>query len=154
VEEFWVWFTLLMSGGGLLAAIGLPVCICGAGLLAAGGVWLVLDRQYFRPAREAKRAAQAWPSVTGVVLSAQVETQTSWDSTSGADSTSFHPSITYEYEVNGQRYRGDRLRASDGFYSMGMLPGSAQAAVDRYRPGAPVTVYYNPQNPHESVLER
>ncbi len=154
MEDFWIWLTLLMSGGGLLMTVALPVCICGAGLLAAGGVWLWLDRAYFRPAREAKRAAQAWPSVTGVVLSAQVDTQTSWDSTSGAESTSFRPSITYEYEVNGQRYRGDRLRASDAFYTAGMLPGSAQAVVDRYRPGAPVTVYYNSQNPNESVLER
>jgi hypothetical protein len=56
--------------------------------------------------------------------------------------------------VNGHRYRSDRLRASDGFYSVGMLPGSAQAVVNRYPAGAPVTVYYNPDNPQESLLER
>jgi hypothetical protein len=150
MEEFWLWFTLLLTGGGLL----IPVCACGVGLVVAAAVGVWVYRAYFRPAQAARRAAQAWPSASGVVLSAQVETRSAWDSTSGADSTSFHPAITYEYEVNGQRYRGDRLRASDSFYSMGMLPGSAQAVVNRYPVGAPVTVYYNPANPQEAVLER
>jgi hypothetical protein len=154
VEDFWIWFTLLLSGGGLLVTIGLPVCVCGLGLAVAGVVGVWLNQTYFRPARLAKRAAQAWPATTGIVLSSFVNTESSYDSTSNAEVTSFKPNVTYEYEVNGHRYRGDRLRASDGFYSVGMLPGSAQAIVDRYPAGAPVTVYYNPASPQESLLER
>jgi len=154
VEDFWVWFSLLLSGGGLLMTVVLPLCLCGTLLGVAAMVGVGLDQCFFRPARQAKRAAQAWPTTTGVVLDSFVETATSYDSTSNAETTSFTPRVTYEYEVNGQRYRSDRLKTSDGFFRAGLLPGSAEAVVARYPAGAQVFVYYNPANPHEAVLER
>jgi hypothetical protein len=60
--------------------------------------------------------------------------------------------LTYDYTVNGQPYTGQRLRL-DG------QPTPAESAagrtlLDRYPPGAPVTVYYDPANPASAVLQR
>src|SRR5262245_9024358 len=150
MEDFFIWLTVLLTGGGVLMTVAMPVCICGAFLVVAASIGVWVYQGYFRPAQEAKRAAQAWPSAPGVVLSSFVNTESSYDSTSNSETTSYHPHVTYEYDVNGQRYRSERLKASDGFYRAGMLPGNAQAVVDRYPPGAQITVYYNPANPQES----
>jgi hypothetical protein len=154
VEDFWIWFIQLFAVGGALFTLGLPACVCGAVVVTLGVVGVVLYQRVYRPAQQAKQAAQAWPAVMGAVVSSEVSTEASWDSTSNSEAMRIRPAVVYAYEVNGRRYTNNQLRASDSFYSAGMLPGSAQAVVSRYPAGAPVTVYYNPLNPQESVLER
>ena len=154
MEDFWIWLTALLTGGSILLTVALPVCICGLTIVLAGGIWLIVDRTMFRPARQAKQAAQAWPATTGVVLESYVNTETSYDSSSNSNTTQFKPYVVYEYTVNGRRFRSDHIQVSDSFYTMGMLPGSAQGVVNRYPVGANVTVYYNPTNPEEATLER
>ena len=61
--------------------------------------------------------------------------------------------MVYQYEVNGQSYQGQRIKASDKFMSI-RISGEAQATVARYPAGSRVTVYYDPNNPSESALER
>jgi len=64
------------------------------------------------------------------------------------------PMVVYEYQVNGIKYISNRVRAQD---ASGPTLGSALYAnplLKRYPKGATVTVYYNLQNPKESVLER
>ncbi len=58
--------------------------------------------------------------------------------------------IIYEYSVNGQRLRSDRIDLG------GENPGNFQVAetLARYPVGRTVTVYYNPRKPSEAVLER
>jgi hypothetical protein len=64
------------------------------------------------------------------------------------------PMVVYEYEVNGVKYTSHRLRVEDitepttggGWYTKQLFK--------RYPKGAAVTVYYNPQDPKESALER
>ena len=80
-----------------------------------------------------------------------VEISRSHDS-DGGTSTSYYPRVTYEYEVLGHRYRGDRVNFGSAIgYGE---PNTAQAVVDRYLPGNNIRVYYNPNNPGEAVLER
>jgi Protein of unknown function (DUF3592) len=64
------------------------------------------------------------------------------------------PMIVYEYQVNGIKYISNRVRVQDvsGPTMGGVL--YANPLLKRYPKGATVTVYYNPQNPKESALER
>lgn len=64
------------------------------------------------------------------------------------------PMVVYEYQVNGIKYLSNRVRAQDA--SGPTLGGAlyANPLLKRYPKGATVTVYYNPQNPKESALER
>lgn len=81
--------------------------------------------------------AQQWNAVDGRIRdSAVVERD-------GA----YRADIAYTYEVDGGRYMADRV-----FF--GIEEGSAYDLVDRYPAGAPVTVYVNPSDPQEAVLER
>lgn len=61
------------------------------------------------------------------------------------------PSVLYEYEVNGQKYSSNRLM------SMSMsVAGNVKLVekyVSRYRVGETITVYYDPNNPSDAVLE-
>ncbi len=64
------------------------------------------------------------------------------------------PMVVYEYEVNGIKYLSNRVRVQD---ASGPTMGGALYAnplLKRYPKGASVTVYFNPQNPRESALER
>ena len=64
------------------------------------------------------------------------------------------PMIVYEYEVNGIKYISNRVRVQDksGPTMGGIL--YSNPLLKRYPKGATVTVYYNPQDPRESALER
>jgi hypothetical protein len=64
------------------------------------------------------------------------------------------PMVVYEYEVNGVKYFSNRLRVED---TSGPTTGGGwytKQLFKRYPKGVAVTVYYNPQDPKESALER
>ncbi|GEM_PF-1330131 len=64
------------------------------------------------------------------------------------------PMVVYEYEVNGIKYLSNRVRVQDKHGpTMGGVLYSGPL-LKRYPKGALVNVYYNPQNPKESALER
>lgn len=56
--------------------------------------------------------------------------------------------IAYEFTVGGKTIHGDRI-------SIGLAPAErVHETLKRYRVGAEVPVYYDPQNPRDCVLER
>lgn len=59
------------------------------------------------------------------------------------------PAVEYEFSVAGRKVRGNRI-------SIGEDSGGAntEATLSRYTVGAAVTVYYDPANPKNCVLER
>lgn len=61
------------------------------------------------------------------------------------------PVVEYSYHVNGQAYTGSRLFPAAGSLSGGSIFKKVMA---RYPVGAQVDVYYDPQNPEDSVLEK
>jgi hypothetical protein len=142
LRNFQTIFGASMVGFGVLMTIctGLPFIAIAAFLFYSS-----------RRARQQADNSLTWPSVIGSVVSSAVETRRSTDS-DGHTSTSHYPRITYEYDVQGHRYRSDRF-AFGGLVSSGGYAG-AQAVVDRYVPGNQIRVYYNPQQPSEAVLER
>ncbi len=59
------------------------------------------------------------------------------------------PAVEYEFSVGGRKVRGNRI-------GIGEDSGGAdtEATLRRYTVGAAVTVYYDPANPKNCVLER
>jgi phage terminase large subunit-like protein len=123
--------------------------------LACGGFGLAMLVLVVVSLREAA-AMKRWPVARGRVLSSKVEEYRA-DAGSGnfggprGRMTLYRPVVLYEYEVGGQRYRGDRIAQSPGMDKG--VDVFAQAVAKRYATGSAVDVRFNPQRPAESVLE-
>ena len=94
--------------------------------------------------------ARPWPSVSGRITGSTVRTRGRIKPL-GIGGQRFHDfTVTYSYEVRGSAWRGHRIKF--GEYGFGSY-GDVEALKDRYREGARVTVYYDPDNPSDAVLE-
>jgi hypothetical protein len=140
------WITWLISGGGLIFGFVGAACTAILPILVLVGLGVFLVRRG-RKSGAARQAAQAWPSTTGTVLSSSVQVRRIGRSRQEI------PAVIYQYEVGGRAYQGHVVRAGSQFGEI-RIAGEARRTVDRYPPGASVTVYYNPGNPQESALER
>jgi hypothetical protein len=93
--------------------------------------------------------AESYPATTGVVTSADISSHTSTDS-DGHTSTTYRAEISCRYEVEGRTFTSDTYR----YGAMGTSDRSyAESVVQRYPVGAEVTVYYNPADQSDAVLE-
>lgn len=88
-------------------------------------------------------ASREWPTAEGTVLESGIDT------IRGDDGTSYRTRVCYRYFTGGIAYVGDRL----AFGSGGIDLPSANETLSKYAVGAPVTVFYDPANHAESVLE-
>ena len=121
----------------------------GFGLLLLGILWVAgFGWAHFRAAGKAK-AAQAWPTATGRVMSSEVVEEESTDH-EGGTSTWYNPVVTYAYSAGGRELTGRRLRF--GNYRSARRR-KAEAALSPYPVGATPAVRYNPEDPEECVLE-
>jgi hypothetical protein len=64
----------------------------------------------------------------------------------------YYPRVVYSYEVAGQPYSSHRV--TFGAIRPSKQAAAAEKALERYPVGSQVTVYYNPAQPSETVLER
>ena len=85
-------------------------------------------------------SSYSWPKAKGIVQSSEVITSGEY----------YSPEIRYAFQVNGEKYESCNLDLSN-IESGDPLP--SRRAVKRYPKGREVTVYYNPENPNECVLE-
>lgn len=89
-------------------------------------------------------AARQWPSAAGTITAAEVRREgTSRNAT-------YVPVVRYEYEVDGRKHVGDRLRA--GYLKVGWR-STAERMLQPYPVGAGVPVRYDPADPDSSLLE-
>jgi len=104
--------------------------------------------------RAKKRAgeSQTWPSTTGRILLSEVRTSQTRDDDGNLQAPSFYPYVEYDYILNGLSYKSHKL--SFGSHEMFNNQASAVAKLAAYPVGADVTLFYNPQKPDDSVLER
>lgn len=131
--------------GGLLSILG-AVCLAVApiAVLVLFGIF-IYRRSKMRDV--AKQSAQDWSSTMGVVITSTIQVKRSYKSRSEI------PVVVYQYQVNGKPYTGQVVKAGEQYFSV-RLYGDAQKTIARYPVGAQVMVYYNPENPQESALER
>jgi hypothetical protein len=87
-------------------------------------------------------ASTKWPRVEGKILASSVEVE-------GGEYPYYTAKIAYQYLVDGQTYRSDKVRCS--FWSSS-FKGRARRIADAYRPGDPVAVFYDPAKPSRAVL--
>ncbi len=140
------WLVWLTTGGTLGIGLITTVCAMCLPLLIIGGLAVFLIRRAGQ-SNAARQAAQAWASTTGTVLMSTIQVRRS------ARSRSEIPVVVYHYEVRGQMYQGQVIRAGDQYGTIRVI-GQAQATIARYPVGMSVAVYYDPANPANAALER
>ncbi|KAA0258296.1 MAG: DUF3592 domain-containing protein [Chloroflexi bacterium] len=95
-------------------------------------------------------ASRKWSTTQGVVThSGEFTTHRVSDGIMRKSTSSF---FQYEYTVNGEKQIGTRIFFGDTFISLFSFL-AAKGAIEKYKEGQTVTVYYNPSNPQNSVLE-
>lgn len=111
------------------------------------GIFLVV--KHFRDKKKAEES-MSWASATGHIIASNVRSEISTDS-DGNQSTSYYPEVRYSYEYMGITYEGDRIAFG------GKVGGSRKKAsemIQAYPLGKNLTVYCDPNNPEDAVLER
>jgi hypothetical protein len=93
------------------------------------------------------RRALDWPHVAGIVVSSSIGDRRYYHG--GKEMVSYHPLVSYRYAVDGQEYRGSRIKVHD----KGGSRGWAKLMTDRYAEGVGVEVYFDPDHPKSAVLE-
>ena len=88
-----------------------------------------------------------WPTIDGVVITSQIEQQTSTSGEGANKKTTVKsvPKIAYQYRVGGQSYQCAKI-------SFSSQTGNANRIVGQYPKGKTVWVYYNPDKPKQAVL--
>jgi len=126
--------------------IGLPCIGLFMLVFSVGGIYAIY--QSIKTRQQVKQI-QNWPSTMGRVIDSRV-VHGGYDTDKMRRNYVQH--VEYEYTVGGVTYRNDQI-----------APGPRQAhprryqarnAANRYPIGATVTVFYNPANPQEAVLEQ
>lgn len=98
------------------------------------------------------RRASRWLPAKGRILSSRVvqrEVSAGGSSGDGRMELRNFPAVTYEYRVGKRTYRSDRYSIRE---NLGNTDVSETLA--KFRKGAEVTVFYNPDEPSEAVIER
>ena len=114
--------------------------LIGISLIIAGSIFCLWSLYSLKKGRE----SEEWSTTTGVITKSKIYEPYR----KGEGSV---PIVHYEYSHNGTTYRSDRI-----FWSNAHTSGAQKAAqevVDKYKEGSKVTVYYNPDNAKQSVLE-
>ncbi len=96
--------------------------------------------------------------VIGVVVTSLAKRQTNWIKTTGRvvsseaalDGEEYAPFIRYEYRWEPGSYVGTKVRSGLVRYNW---RGPADRLCSRYPAGAQVSVFVNPEDPSDSVLE-
>jgi hypothetical protein len=106
-------------------------------ILAAGTVTIVVARA----SKSRYRLQESWKEVPGVVASSEVK----------RTDELYVPEVCYTYSVSEEEFVGDTVRSGLICHNWS---GPAEKICARYAAGTPVSVYVNPSNPANAVLER
>lgn len=82
-----------------------------------------------------------WEAVEGTVRSAAVVRGSKY----------YRAQVEYMYTYRGRALQGTKVRSPTAFVTW---PGPSKRIVAKYPAGRAVTVFVNPENPQEAVLER
>lgn len=80
----------------------------------------------------------------------QIESSRVIDRALSSGTQGYGVEIVYTYDARGKTHHGDRLGKNGSFITN--VRSAIQKVVDRYPPTKEVTVYYNPADPPESML--
>lgn len=97
------------------------------------------------PKMELAESSKDWPSVTGSIITSEVI------NSRRSKGTMYSPKVAYSYIVEGKHLENSALDNGAAWSSSNS--STSYAIVNKYSQGSRVPVYYNPQNPSQSVLE-
>jgi hypothetical protein len=103
----------------------------------------------FRSIKDWKRyrESEGWISATGQIIASHVT------SSRGTKSTTYHTYIVYTYQVMGQGYQSGQF--SFGSEGTGYeTHKKAESICAKYPEGSQTTIYYDPNDPQQAVLQR
>ncbi|NOZ13160.1 MAG: DUF3592 domain-containing protein [Acidobacteria bacterium] len=121
------------------------------GALIFGGLGIFLLFGWVQNLQMA-HASKSWPSVQGTVVSSRVvRIQELTDKKKKRPQYSYKPLVKYSYSVEGQGYLSSRISFGDYYTNK---RDHARHIVAAYPAGKTVRVYYDPEAPMHSVLER
>lgn len=127
-----------MKGKVFLFLFALPFFGVGVWMAWSAGSGIVESRQM-----------QQWPPVQASLLDAGYKTH------SGDDSDTYEAYADYEYEFAGQRYRNNRVAIAGGADNIGDYQQDLGRRLGNARDsGASVTIYVNPENPADAIVDR
>ena len=100
--------------------------------------------------------SSSWPSVQGQIISSEIKSHSSTYTDTTTNRTEneivYDAQINYSYVVNGITYSNDDVKVG------GIIKTNtkmwARKLLDKYPPGKVVNVYYSPDDPFQSVLEK
>jgi hypothetical protein len=130
-------------------SIGMFIALAVGVIFAVIGVALLIFGQ--RQRSQAK-ATEKWPTLSGTIVTARIDQQTRTERSQGRTytRTSHTPVVQYTYDLGGKTFQGNRIFPGSG---MSYDLGTAQGIINRYQPGQPATVHYDPADPTQAVLE-
>ena len=124
---------------GCLMLFGLPFFLVGIGFL----FWSVIPTVY-----DSWRV-QSWPAVSGQLIQADLTTNHS------SDSTTHEARARYRYHISGREYIHDRVAINEGGDNIGDFQQQLGRKLENlYHSHQPVTVFYNPTDPQDAVINR
>jgi hypothetical protein len=133
------------------ATITIPLLLAGIGCIlvffGGGGGWVLY---WSLMGKKKASASKDWPCVHGKMITSQIKEVTYYSS--DGPRRSLQLEAKYEYTVGGIQYINNKHTL--GRIPKGILHRKTKEIANRYAPEAIVPVYYNPQNPQESCLER
>ena len=125
-----------------------PKSMMGYLMMMAGGGAIVYVFAFIKPR---VRTCNHWPSVRGEIIKSGVLTK---PGTTGFDNpnTFYQADVAYRYSVANRTYIGTDIRPG-GSIALS-VPRQAHHVAATYVVGHEVEVFYNPDRPDESYLER
>jgi hypothetical protein len=120
-------------------------------ILLVGGAWATGDE--INLWRRHTASAQ-WPKTPATITHTEVTSYTTHSSKAGTH-TYYHIHIEYSYTVDGRVYTSTRITFQDGdTRTIRDNPGKAYGYADKFVEGSTVEIWYNPEQPQDSILER
>ncbi|MCP4141985.1 MAG: DUF3592 domain-containing protein [Chloroflexi bacterium] len=114
-------------------------------LFGIAGVWMVY--KYFQEQKNADKS-QGWSSTFGKITKASLDKEASFES----GNTLYYPEVEYTYEFLGTEYTGYKI--SFGGSSGNSNRKKSEETLAKYPVGKEIPVFYDPNNPKDSVLIR
>lgn len=95
-----------------------------------------------------------WQETTGSIIhSEMIKSEGDLpDDTVNRDIRTYSPHIIYSYQTKGKEYKSSRIFIGDNIASS--FKSMAEGILKKYDNTKKITVYFNPADPHESVLQK
>jgi len=115
------------------------------------GIVLIVGSWFFytnvsAPMTQEAEASKNWPNASGVVTHSEIKQSTS------DGQTMYASAIKYSFTVENNPYTGNRISLTSGNTKTSNIR-SVKKTLQKYPVGQKVTVYYDPELPHNALLQ-